>query len=129
MNKVQVAGVNMVKFAKPGQSEPYRMMASRAIRGAVAEAGIDHSLIEQAFAGYVYGDSTCGQYALYDAFMTGIPLVNVNNNCSSGSSAIFLARQAVQSGAVEFVVSENTYTNQNDQLVAKATSTLVVRNG
>jgi len=83
------------------QGAPYRQMASEAIKGAVKEAGIDHKLIEQAFAGYVYGDSTCGQYALYDAFMTGIPVVNVNNNCSSGSSAIFLARQAVQSGAVE----------------------------
>ncbi len=101
MNKVQVAGVEMVKFAKPGKQAPYRQMASEAIKGAVKEAGIDHKLIEQAFAGYVYGDSTCGQYALYDAFMTGIPVVNVNNNCSSGSSAIFLARQAVQSGAVE----------------------------
>ena len=101
MSKVIVAGVDMVKFAKPGQQKPYREMASKAIRGAVAEAGIDPSLIEQAYAGYIYGDSTCGQHALYDAFMTGIPVINVNNNCSSGSSALFMARQAVQSGAVE----------------------------
>jgi acetyl-CoA acetyltransferase len=101
MSKVIVAGVDMVKFAKPGQQKPYREMASTAIRGAVAEAGIDTSLIEQAYAGYIYGDSTCGQHALYDAFMTGIPVINVNNNCSSGSSALFMARQAVQSGAVE----------------------------
>lgn len=101
MSKAIVAGVDMVKFAKPGQSEPYRVMASKAIQGAVKEAGIDHTLIEQAYAGYVYGDSTCGQHALYDAFQTGIPVVNVNNNCSTGSTALFLARQAVKSGAVE----------------------------
>lgn len=101
MSKALVAGVDMVKFAKPGQSEPYRVMASKAIQGAVKEAGIDHKLIEQAYAGYVYGDSTCGQHALYDAFQTGIPVVNVNNNCSTGSTALFLARQAVKSGAVE----------------------------
>jgi len=101
MNKVFVAGVDMVKFAKPGQQKPYREMASAAIRGAVDEAGIDPSLIEQAYGSYVYGDSTCAQHALYDAFMSGIPVVNVNNNCSSGSTAIFLARQAVQSGAVD----------------------------
>ena len=101
MNKVFVAGVDMVKFAKPGQQKSYREMASSAIRGAVAEAGIDPSLIEQAYGSYIYGDSTCAQHAVYDAFMTGIPVVNVNNNCSSGSTAIFLARQAVQSGAVE----------------------------
>mgnify|MGYP001554646988 CR=1 FL=1 len=101
MSKAFVAGVDMVKFAKPGQQKPYREMASTAILGAVAEAGIDPALIEQAYGSYIYGDSTSGQHALYDAFMTGIPMVNVNNNCSSGSSAIFLARQAVQSGAVE----------------------------
>ena len=101
MRNVQVAGVSMVKFVKPGKHTAYRKMASHAIREAVSEAGIDPSLIEQAYGSYVYGDSTCAQHALYDAFMTGIPVVNVNNNCSSGSTAIFLARQAVQSGAVE----------------------------
>ena len=101
MSKALVAGVDMVKFAKPGQQKPYREMASTAIKGAVAEAGIDPSAIEQAYGSYIYGDSTCAQHALYDAFMTGIPVINVNNNCSSGSSAIFMARQAVQSGAVE----------------------------
>ena len=101
MSKAIVAGVDMVKFAKPGSQEPYRVMGSRAIQGAVKEAGIDPSLIEQAYGSYIYGDSTCAQHVLYDAFQTGIPVVNVNNNCSSGSTAIFLARQAVESGAVE----------------------------
>ena len=101
MNTVMVAGVDTVKFAKPGQQKPYREMASSAIRGAISDAGIDPALIEQAYGGYIYGDSTCAQHALYDAFMTGVPVINVNNNCSSGSTAIFLARQAVQSGAVE----------------------------
>ena len=101
MNKAIVAGVDMVKFVKPGQQKPYRVMATEAIQGAVKEAGIDYSLIEQAYAGYVYGDSTCGEYAMYGAFNTGIPVINVNNNCSTGSTALYLARQAVQSGAVE----------------------------
>ena len=101
MSNALVAGVDMVKFAKPGQQKPYREMASTAIKGAVVEAGIEPSAIEQAYGSYIYGDSTCAQHALYDAFMTGIPVINVNNNCSSGSSAIFMARQAVQSGAVD----------------------------
>ena len=101
MSKVFVAGVDMVKFAKPGQQKPYREMASTAIKNAVAEAGIAPEMIEQAYGSYIYGDSTCAQHALYDAFMTGIPVINVNNNCSSGSTALFMARQAVQSGAIE----------------------------
>lgn len=101
MSNAIVAGVDMVKFAKPGQHQPYRVMASSAIQGALKDAGIDSSLVEQAYGGYIYGDSTGAQYAMYDAFMSGIPVVNVNNNCSSGSTALFLARQAVESGAIE----------------------------
>ncbi|TRX56523.1 lipid-transfer protein [Thalassomonas sp. M1454] len=101
MTNARVAGVGMVKFSKPGQNEPYRVMASKAIKLALADAGIEYKYIQQAYASYIYGDSTCGQHALYDVGMTGIPVVNVNNNCSSGSTALFLARQAVEFGAVE----------------------------
>lgn len=99
--RVEVIGVGMVKFAKPGASEPYEIMAERAIRMALADAGIAYEDVGQAFASYVFGDSACGQAALYRVGMTGIPMVNVNNNCSSGSSALMLARQAVLSGAVD----------------------------
>lgn len=98
---VQVIGVGMVKFVKPGTQEPYEIMASKAIRAALADAGIGYDEIQQAYASYVFGDSACGQAALYRVGMTGIPLFNVNNNCSSGSSALFLARQAVLSGSVD----------------------------
>jgi acetyl-CoA acetyltransferase len=98
---VHVVGVGMIPFSKPGSSKPYPEMASEAVRLALADAGLAYDAVEQAYAGYVYGDSTCGQRALYEVGMTAIPVVNVNNNCSTGSTALFLARQAVQSGAVE----------------------------
>ena len=98
---VRILGVGMVKFAKPGAHEPYEIMAGKAVRSALADAGIAYGDVQQAFAGYVFGDSACGQAALYRVGMTGIPIINVNNNCSSGSSALMLARQAVLSGAVE----------------------------
>ncbi|MGO4325959.1 lipid-transfer protein [Cupriavidus sp. 2TAF22] len=99
--KVFVAGVGMVPFKKPGTSETYDTMGAIAIRQALEDAGIDYADVQQAYAGYVYGDSTCGQKALYQVGMTGIPVINVNNNCATGSSALFLARQAVQSGVVD----------------------------
>lgn len=98
---VQVIGVGMGRFVKPSAHEPYEIMASKAIRAALADAGIPYGEIQQAYASYVFGDSACGQAALYRVGMTGIPLFNVNNNCSSGSSALFLARQAVLSGSVD----------------------------
>ncbi len=101
MRRVVVAGVGMIPFAKPGASETYDVMAARAVREALADARIPYGDVQQAYAGYVYGDSTAGQKALYGVGMTGIPVVNVNNNCSTGSTALFLARQAVATGAVD----------------------------
>ncbi|MDU9393291.1 lipid-transfer protein [Pseudomonas japonica] len=100
-NKARIIGVNMVKFAKPGAHEPYEVMGAKAIQGALADAGIRYDQVQQAFAGYVYGDSTCGQRVAYAVGMSGIPVFNLNNYCASGSSALFLARQAVESGVVE----------------------------
>ncbi len=99
--KTYVAGVGMIQFAKPGASGSYIEMGAQAVRQALEDAGIGYELVQQAYAGYVYGDSTCGQSALYEVGMTGIPVINVNNNCASGSTALFMARQAVESGAVD----------------------------
>ncbi|MBE1296174.1 MAG: lipid-transfer protein [Rhodobacteraceae bacterium] len=102
---VMVAGVGMTKFAKPGQNDPYTEMGAAAVRDALADAGLPYDAVQQAYAGYVYGDSTCGQAALYKVGMTGIPVMNVNNNCSTGSTALFMARQAVDSGAVDVALA------------------------
>ena len=102
---VVVAGVGMIPFTKPGANEPYPQMAAKATRAALADAGIGFELLQQAYVGYVYGDSTAGQCALYEVGMTGIPVINVNNNCSTGSTALFLARQAVASGVADCVLA------------------------
>ena len=94
-----VAGVGMIPFVKPGASDGYDKMGAEATRRALTDAGLPYHLVQQAFAGYVYGDSTCGQKALYQVGMSGIPVVNVNNNCATGSTALFLARQAIAAGA------------------------------
>src|SRR5690606_13214841 len=103
--RVNVIGVGMTKFAKPGASDDYHVMAAEAGRKALADAGIPFNEVEQAFCGYVYGDSTCGQRAVYELGLTGIPVLNVNNNCSTGSSALFLARQAIEGGVAECVLA------------------------
>ncbi len=101
-NRTFVIGVGMTKFDKPGTKEgDYPDWAKEAGEKALADAGIPYTDVEQAYAGYCYGDSTYGQRALYQLGLTGIPVVNVNNNCSTGSSALFLARQAVKGGIAD----------------------------
>ena len=96
-----VAGVAMTPFVKPGTGALYDRMGEQAIRDALADAGIELKAVGQAYAGYVYGDSTCGQRTLYRVGMSGIPVVNVHNNCATGSSALFLARQAIAHGVTD----------------------------
>ncbi|WP_433523041.1 lipid-transfer protein [Nocardia pseudovaccinii] len=107
-NKVYVVGVGMTKFEKPGRRKnedgsawDYPDMARESGTKALADAGIDYREVEQAYVGYVYGESTSGQRAVYELGMTGIPVVNVNNNCSTGSTALFLAAQAIRGGLAD----------------------------
>jgi acetyl-CoA acetyltransferase len=97
--KIVVAGVGMIPFRKPGDHPPYYEMGAEAARLALADAGVEYAEVQQGYVGYVYGDSTAGQRALYEVGLTGVPIVNVNNNCSTGSTALFLARQAILAGA------------------------------
>ena len=119
MSKVNVIGVGMVKFQKPGKSDPYNTMASEAARKALSDAGIGYADVQQAYAGYVFGDSTCGQRALYEVGLTGIPIFNVNNNCSTGSTAIMLGAQAVRTGTVDCVLIVGFEQMQKGALAAK----------
>ena len=101
MADVFIAGVGMVPFVKPSVAEPYDVMAVNAANAALKDAGLSYNDIQQAYVGYVYGDSTAGQLALYQVGMTGIPIINVNNNCSTGSTALYMARQAIEHGITD----------------------------
>jgi acetyl-CoA acetyltransferase len=98
-NKVFVVGVGMTKFEKPGSKDwDYPQMAKEAGQKALADAGLAYDQIQQAAVGYCYGDSTAGERAVYELGITGIPIFNVNNNCSTGSTALFMAKQLIQGG-------------------------------
>jgi acetyl-CoA acyltransferase len=101
--KVYVIGVGMTKFEKPGRREgwDYPQMAKESGSNALTDAGIAYTEVEQAYVGYVYGESTSGQRAVYELGLTGVPVVNVNNNCSTGSTALYLAAQAVRGGLAD----------------------------
>ena len=98
---IKVAGVGMIPFTKPGASDDYQVMGEKASRLAIEDAGLSYSDIGQVYVGYVYGDSTSGQAAVYGLGLSGVPIINVNNNCATGSSALYLARQAVEAGMTD----------------------------
>jgi acetyl-CoA acetyltransferase len=105
--RVYVVGVGMTKFEKPGAREgwDYPQMARESGTAALDDAGIGFDQVQAAYVGYVYGESTSGQRAVYELGMTGIPVVNVNNNCSTGSTALYLAAEAIRGGRADCVLA------------------------
>jgi len=119
--KVNVIGVGMTKFQKPGASDDYNVMAVKAAKAALEDAKVDFKEVQSAYCGYVYGDSTCGQRSVYELGKTGIPVFNVNNNCSTGSTALMLASQAIAGGLYECVLALGFEKMEKGALGAKFT--------
>jgi sterol carrier protein 2 len=120
LRKVNVIGVGMTKFYKPGEKD-YPELSKDAGEQALKDAGVPYDQMEQAFVGYVYGESTCGQRAVYQLGLTGIPVYNLNNNCSTGSTALYLAYQAIASGMNECVLALGFEKMERGSLGAKYT--------
>jgi acetyl-CoA acetyltransferase len=104
--KVYVVGVGMTKFEKPGvRAWDYPDMAKESGTKALEDAGIPYEEVEQAVVGYCYGESTCGQRSVYGLGLTGIPVYNVNNNCATGSTALFMGKQLIAGGIADCVLA------------------------
>eukprot|EP00735_Rhodelphis_limneticus_P003341 TRINITY_DN14804_c0_g1::TRINITY_DN14804_c0_g1_i1::g.30259::m.30259 TRINITY_DN14804_c0_g1::TRINITY_DN14804_c0_g1_i1::g.30259 ORF type:complete len:426 (+),score=63.00,sp/O62742/NLTP_RABIT/51.43/3e-137,Thiolase_C/PF02803.13/4.5e+03,Thiolase_C/PF02803.13/7.7e-08,Thiolase_N/PF00108.18/3.3e-05,Thiolase_N/PF00108.18/5.4e+02,ACP_syn_III/PF08545.5/0.072,ACP_syn_III/PF08545.5/1.2e+03,ACP_syn_III/PF08545.5/1.1e+03,Ketoacyl-synt_C/PF02801.17/0.97,Ketoacyl-synt_C/PF02801.17/56 TRINITY_DN14804_c0_g1_i1:80-13 len=92
--RIFVVGVGMTKFARP-QTRPnvdYPDLARESVDKALKDCGLPFKSLQAGVAGYCYGDPTSGQRAIYENGMTGMPIINVNNNCSTGSTALYIAR-------------------------------------
>ena len=94
-------GLGCTPFIKPRGTRTTESLGLEAATKALLDAGITYDAIDTAAVGYCYGDSTSGQRALYALGLTGIPIVNVNNNCSTGSTALYLANNAVRGEQAE----------------------------
>jgi len=110
MREAYVVGTGMTVFGKYPEST-IRSLSEVAVAEALADAGATQSDIQVAFfangaAGILTGQEMIrGQVALRTSGLLGIPMVNVENACASGSSALYLANLAVASGAVEVALA------------------------
>ncbi|KAL8637100.1 MAG: hypothetical protein Q9228_005596, partial [Teloschistes exilis] len=96
--KAYILGVGLTKFIKPRGQVDYTALGYEAGIKALLDAGITYDDVDQGIACYCYGDSTCGQRVFYQFGLTKIPILNVNNNCSTGSTGLWMAREAVRGG-------------------------------
>lgn len=107
LRKVLVVGVGMTKFEKPGRRDDfdYPDMVRESVTKALTDAKLSYNHIQQAVCAYVDGESCSGQRALYQMGMTGIPIYNVHNNCSTGANALILAQQLVAGGISDCILA------------------------
>jgi len=96
--------VGMTKFVKPRGKVDYTELGFEAGIKAMLDAQITYDDVEQGVACYCYGDSTCGQRVFYQFGLTQIPIYNVNNNCSTGSTGLNMARTMIAHGAADCVL-------------------------
>lgn len=97
MRVVSVVGVGMKPFGKyPGMT--LAEIAWPAVKAAVVDSGIERHAIEAAYCGTALGGMLAGQRILKPLGLSGIPIVNVENACSSSSSALHQAWLAIASG-------------------------------
>lgn len=99
-----VLGVGMTKFIKPRGKVDYTELGFEAGVKAMLDAQINYDDVDQGIACYCYGDSTCGQRVFYQFGMTQIPIFNVNNNCSTGSTGLAIARNVISHGGADCVL-------------------------
>lgn len=110
MRNVCIAGVGMTAFGK-FPSRRFEDLGLEAVQAAIADAGISPSLIQAGYAGHartgrVLGwESGVGQAVLWEAGITGIPIVGIANFCSSGGSAFREAWVAVAGGLVDCAIA------------------------
>jgi len=110
MRKVMIAGVGLTRFdrydgEKGRESREYYDLGSEAIITALKDADMQWPEIQGAFCGSVYCGTGSGHSVIEKVGLTGIPIVNVENACSSGISALRLAYQLVGSGVYDILIA------------------------
>ena len=108
--EVAVAGVGITRFdsydgEKGRPLKEFYDLGSEAILKALKDSDMEWKDIEAAFCGSVYCGTASGHQTIEKVGMTGIPIVNVENACSSGSSAFRLAYQSVATELYDVVVA------------------------
>jgi len=108
MPSVAVIGIGMIPFGK----HPERTlvdMAAEATYLALQDAGIrpnqvETGLFSNGLANRLFGDFTIGQNVFWEVGINRVPVVNVENACTSGSTAFYLAFNTIAAGQAEVVL-------------------------
>ena len=100
MSEVFVIGAGMTDFG-PQPDALVHELAFRAAWDAIVASGVPIEKIDIAYAGHAYQGPCFGQKTLMRMGATGFPIVNVENACASGASAVLGVIHAIKAGEAE----------------------------
>jgi acetyl-CoA acetyltransferase len=125
-----VIGAAMIPMGKHRESS-YAGLAAPAVLGALASAGIAPQRIETVLCGHAFGGMLSGQKIVKELGLGGIPVVNVDNACSGGATALYEAARAVVDGHhdVALVIGVDKLTQFGGGTLPLDTDDWEVRNG
>ena len=108
MRDVFIIGVGMTVFGKHFDRS-LRSLGFEACFNALKDAGVKPAQIEAGYCGNalapaLQGETGVGQNAFWEAGINGIPIVNIENACASGSTALREGWMAVAGGHYEMVI-------------------------
>ncbi|MBX3421157.1 MAG: thiolase family protein [Pirellulaceae bacterium] len=104
MSEVAILGVGMTPFTKQAQ-RGYELLAAEAVYQALAHANVRASDIQASFCGAALAPSGLGQRVLKNLGLTGRPIINVENACASGSSAVVEACAWLRAGLCDVALA------------------------
>ncbi|MEK9723461.1 MAG: thiolase family protein [Rhodospirillaceae bacterium] len=103
MREVSVIGAGMVPYGKYPE-KTLADIAWPAVKQAIGDSGLEKKDIEAAYCGTALGGMMAGQRILKKLGITGLPIVNIENACSSSSTAFREAYIAVGAGVYDAVL-------------------------
>jgi acetyl-CoA acetyltransferase len=100
---VVVEGVGMHPFGRFDKTAV--QMGAEAVLEALKDAGQNWDDVDALYCGHMYAKTGAGQRIADLLGRTGLPIINVENACSSGGLTVQLARQAIASQTHRTVVA------------------------
>lgn len=97
MADTHVVSAAMIPMGKH-RSASYAGLATPAVAQALRESGVEPSGIDAVYCGHAFGGMLTGQRIAKNVGVGGIPVVNVDNACSGGATALAEAHAALQAG-------------------------------
>lgn len=101
---VVIAGIGLIPWQRYNDREVHDF-SSEAVLKALEDSEMDWNDIQEAFCGSVYQGTCSGHQVLKEIGLTGMPIINVENACSSGSVAFLLAYQAIAAEIYDIVLA------------------------